>query len=189
MEKQDHIKMHSYPGMVAIVGVRNAEGTNFMAAGWHSYLSIDPPMYGVAIGRKRFTYELINKNKAFTINFLPFEEVAFIQYSGSVTGSGANKVIDYNQKWYEANGGFPLLQRAYLAYECEVQQVVPTGDHDWIVGKITACHYDSNLFKGNGLPDFSKLHIPLYLGRSNYLKLDDSTQSYDNFHRNNNKKS
>ncbi|UOQ93783.1 flavin reductase family protein [Halobacillus shinanisalinarum] len=189
MEKQEHIKMHSYPGMVAVVGVKNEEETNFMAAGWHSYLSIDPPIYGVAIGRERFTYEHIIKNKAFTINFLPFEEASFIQYSGSVTGSSTNKVQDYNQKWYEANVGFPLLKRAYLAYECELQQTVPTGDHDWVIGKITACHYDSNLFKENGLPDFSKLHIPLYLGRSSYLKLGDSTQLYDIFHHNNNKKS
>lgn len=79
MRKQDYVKMHSYPSMVAVVGVMAEDGPTFMAAGWHAYISMAPPMYGVAIGRQRFTYDKVVHTGRFTINFLPFKETAFIQ--------------------------------------------------------------------------------------------------------------
>ncbi|WP_079479619.1 flavin reductase family protein [Halobacillus salinus] len=174
MERQDHIKMHSYPGMVAVVGVHTEDGVNFMAAGWHSYLSMEPAMYGVAVGRERYTYHQLKDTGRFTINFLPWEHADSIQFSGTTSGYTIDKgeLMD----WYSSDSTLPLLKGAYLAYECDLKQMVPTGDHEWVVGEIRACHYEENFFAQNGLPDFKKLNIPLYLGRSTYLKLDETTE-------------
>jgi hypothetical protein len=40
------------------------------------------------------------------------------------------------------------------------------------VGRITQFYRDEELFLENGLPDFGRLRIPLYLGRSEYAVLD-----------------
>lgn len=172
MNRKDHVKMHSYPGMVAVVGVFHEGKVNFMAAGWHAYLSMSPPMYGVAIGRERHTYDIIKQSNQFTINFLPFEEAGFIQYIGSVSGAVVDKNQVYDQPWRMEREGFPLLDNAYMAYECHVHQTVPTGDHDWVIGNIAGCHYKEEKFLENGLPNFEKLNIPLYLGRSSYIRLN-----------------
>ncbi|MBX0358767.1 flavin reductase family protein [Halobacillus sp. Nhm2S1] len=176
MNRKDHVKMHSYPGMVAVVGVFNEGKVNFMAAGWHAYLSMTPPMYGVAIGRERHTYKMVKQSKRFTINFLPFEEAGFIQYSGTVSGVDVDKDHTYNQSWTMEQEGFPLIEDAYLAYECKVHQIVNTGDHDWVIGDIEGCHYKEENFLENGLPNFEKLNIPLYLGRSSYMRLNEEVQ-------------
>ncbi|MBN9653731.1 flavin reductase [Halobacillus sp. GSS1] len=175
MKRKDHVKMHSYPGMVAVVGVFHEGKVNFMAAGWHAYLSTAPPMYGVAIGRERHTYDMVKKSNQFTINFLPFDDAGFIQYSGTVSGAEVDKTLTYDQPW-RMEEDFPLLERAYLAYECRVHQIVPTGDHDWMIGNIEGCHYKEEKFLENGLPNFEDLNIPLYLGRSSYVSLNDEVE-------------
>lgn len=174
MKKRDHIKMHSYPGMVAVVGVHTEKGVNFMSAGWHAYLSMDPPMYGVAIGRERYTYEEVKEAAKFSINFLPYEQATFIQYSGTFSGEHVDKGSE--RSWYLTESSLPLLKDAYLAYECDLDQMIPTGDHDWVVGDIHTCHYKDGIFGDDGLPNFDQLNIPLYLGRSTYLKLDSSVE-------------
>ncbi|GAA0339681.1 hypothetical protein GCM10008967_32560 [Bacillus carboniphilus] len=165
--------MHSYPGMVALVTVTYNGGENIMAAGWHSYISYEPPIYGVAIGRERHTYQLIKNAGKFAINFLPFEKAAFIQQSGVFTGSKVNKFEQVEIEFEKGIAtGSPILKDAYVAYECEVMDRNTYGDHDWFVGSIVQFYRDHEKFQENGLPDFNKLSIPLYLGRSMYTKVD-----------------
>lgn len=172
-------KMHSYPGMVAVIGTKGPEHSNFMAAGWHSFLSIEPPMYGVAIGRERFTYNCLKKNGEFTINFLPSELAEFIQLSGFVSGATTNKAEVAKMNICDGETvQAPYLADAYVVYECKVNQFVDTGDHDWVVGSITKCYANTDLFREDGLPDLTKFEIPLYLGRSKYVTLDNKADQF-----------
>lgn len=165
--------MHSYPGMVALVSVAHNGMENVMAVGWHSYISYDPPMYGVAIGRERHTYQLIKQAGSFAVNFLPFEKARFIQEAGVFSGSNTNK-FEQGRVSFEKGviTSAPILKDAYIAYECEVFDSQMYGDHDWFVGTIVQFYQDQSKFQENGLPDFEKLSIPLYLGRSIYTCVD-----------------
>ncbi|OLS40436.1 flavin reductase family protein [Bacillus sp. MRMR6] len=165
--------MHSYPGMVALVTVSHNGTDNIMAAGWHTYISYEPPMYGVAIGRERFTYQLIKEAGKFAINFLPFEKSSFIQQSGVVSGAEVNK-FELGKMGFDRGiaTNSPILHDAYIAYECEVIDVNTYGDHDLFVGNIVQFYRDNHKFHEDGLPNFEKLSIPLYLGRSIYTRVD-----------------
>jgi flavin reductase (DIM6/NTAB) family NADH-FMN oxidoreductase RutF len=161
--------MHSYPGMVALVTVSFNGEDNIMAAGWHTYISHEPPIYGVAIGRERFTYPLLKEAGKLAINFLPFEKAEFIQQTGVFSGSNVNKFEIGNMGFDRGLAtNAPILQDAYVAYECEVIDRNSYGDHDWFVGNIVQFYRDNDKFSENGLPNFEKLSIPLYLGRSMY---------------------
>ena len=169
--------MHSYPGMVALVTVSHNGEENVMSAGWHSYISYEPPIYGVAIGRERHTYELMKEAGKFAINFLPFEKADFIQQAGVFSGSEVNKFEVGKMAYFKgAATNAPILKDAYVAYECEVIDRNTYGDHDWFVGNIVRFYRDDEKFLENGLPNFDKLSIPLYLGRSTYTSVEkDST--------------
>ncbi|MBT2638029.1 flavin reductase family protein [Bacillus sp. ISL-39] len=165
--------MHSYPGMVALVTVSHKEENNIMAAGWHSYISYDPPIYGAAIGRERYTYQLVKSAGKFAINFVPFEYSNLIQQAGVYTGSKINKFDIANISFDHGSAtNSPILHDAYIAYECEVIDRNTYGDHDWFVANIVGFYRDDDKFLANGLPDFEKLSIPLYIGRSTYTKVD-----------------
>lgn len=165
--------MHSYPGMVALVTASFEGKQNIMAAGWHSYISYEPPIYGVAIGRQRYTYNLVKKAGNFAINFLPYEKATFIQQTGGWTGADLNK-FKHGEMEYEQGitVSAPILRDAYVAYECQTIDRNTYGDHDWFVGEITQFYRDEEKFLANNLPDFEKLEIPLYLGRSKYARMD-----------------
>jgi flavin reductase (DIM6/NTAB) family NADH-FMN oxidoreductase RutF len=164
--------MHSYPGMVALVTVSSNGEENVMAAGWHTYISYDPPIYGVAIGRERHSYTLIKEAGKFAVNFLPFEKAGFIQHAGVHSGSDTNK-FELGKMGFDrgASTNAPILHDAYVAYECEVIDRNTYGDHDFFVGNIVQFYRDNEKFLENGLPDFEKLSIPLYVGRSLYTKV------------------
>ncbi|GAM13387.1 flavin reductase family protein [Mesobacillus selenatarsenatis] len=164
--------MHSYPGMVALVTVNHNGENNIMAAGWHSYISYEPPIYGVAIGRERHTYQLIKSEGKFAINFVPFEYSALIQQAGVYTGSKVNKFEKANISFDHGSAtNSPILRDAYIAYECEVIDRHSYGDHDWFVANIVQFYKDPDKFLENGMPNFDELTIPLYLGRSTYTNV------------------
>jgi flavin reductase (DIM6/NTAB) family NADH-FMN oxidoreductase RutF len=172
-EKTTKTVMHSYPGMVALVTAEWKGKRNIMAAGWHSYISYEPPIYGVAIAEERFTHHLVEQSGEFAINFVPGEFAHHIQQAGVTTGEDTDKFKTFNIKY---NPGetvkSPILLDAYVAYECKVLDIRRYGDHDWIVGQMSMFHKDVERFKENGLPNWDKLSIPLYLGRSEYLIAD-----------------
>ncbi len=165
--------MHSYPGMIAIVTSCYNGKINSMSAGWHSYISYEPPIYGVAIAKERYTHDLVKNSHEFAINFLPGHLASSIQSCGTLTGSNVNKFHELNLSHIEGETiKAPILKDAYVAYECKVMDIQTYGDHDWVVGKITKFYRDDEKFSENGLPDFTKLEIPLYIGRSKYIILD-----------------
>lgn len=172
--------MHSYPGMVALVTAEYEGKRNIMAAGWHSYISYDPPIYGVAIAKERFTHQLVVQSGQFAINFVPGEHAHMIQASGSTSGESLDKFehfhIDYEQG---QTISAPILKEAYVAYECHVTDINTYGDHDWIVGDIKLFYKDNECFQDNGLPDWNKHSIPLYIGRSQYLIANNETKRVD----------
>ncbi|WP_280771329.1 flavin reductase family protein [Salipaludibacillus daqingensis] len=176
LESTSKTVLHCYPGLVALITAKSGDKQNIMAAGWHSYISYDPPIYGVAVAKERFTHHLIEESKKFAINFVPAEYAHFIELSGKKTGVDGDKFERMFAKWKEGEvTGAPILQSAYVAYECEVIDTNTYGDHDWLVGKITRFHQDKEKFGQDGLPDFNKLQLPLFLGQSKYLIADNAT--------------
>jgi len=170
----DRCVMHSYPGMVAIVTARYEGEQNVMAAGWHSWISIVPPIYGVAVAKERHTHRLMERSRVFGINFLPAEKSEWIQQVGVASGKTVPKFEAWEIGYEEGcTVDVPILRDAYIAYECRVIDIRSYGDHDWFVGTISQFYRDDDLFLENGLPKLARLHIPLYLGRSTYAVLDD----------------
>ncbi|MFA9556623.1 flavin reductase family protein [Evansella sp. AB-rgal1] len=170
LKSTDQTVMHSYPGLVALVTANDGDTQNIMAAGWHSYISYSPAIYGVAVAKERFTHHLIEKSKSFAINFVAAEHAYLIEGSGKLTGANGNKFEQLKATWKKGETvSAPILDVAYVAYECEVMDIQTYGDHDWIVGKITKFHKDESKFGDDRLPNFNELKIPLYLGQSKYL--------------------
>ncbi|MDZ5473995.1 flavin reductase family protein [Bacillus sp. 31A1R] len=169
LQRVNQTVMHSYPGMVALVTVNHQNEKNIMAAGWHTYISYEPPIYGVAIGRERYTFELLKAEGAFAINFLSLEYAGFIQQAGVFSGKDVDKFDIGNMDYVEGvETGAPILKNAYVAYECKTLDRNTYGDHDFFVGEIVQFYRDEEKFLTNGLPNFKELSIPLYIGRSTY---------------------
>jgi flavin reductase (DIM6/NTAB) family NADH-FMN oxidoreductase RutF len=158
-----------YPRLAAIVTVNHAGRKNAMAAAWHSPVSFKPPLYGIAVSPKRYTYHMINESKQFGLNFLPQGEAETIAAVGGSSGSFTDKFTEFNITEDSAiKTEVSILREAYAAYECKVVDNRIFGDHAWIIGEIVAVHVADDLFQENGIIDLNLLQPVLYLGADTY---------------------
>jgi flavin reductase (DIM6/NTAB) family NADH-FMN oxidoreductase RutF len=159
-----------YPKVAAILTVNAAGKKNAMAAAWHSAISYKPPLYGVAVSPKRFTYKLIIESGEFGINFMPFEAAELIASVGGSGGSEMDKFRKFNvAEEKPLKTTVPILREAYAAYECKLVDHKIYGDHAWMIGEIVAVHFTDDFFTAKGTLDVSKLNPALYLGAELYI--------------------
>jgi flavin reductase (DIM6/NTAB) family NADH-FMN oxidoreductase RutF len=168
-----------YPKVAAILTVNAGGKKNAMAAAWHSAISFKPPLYGVAVAPKRYTYKLIVEAKEFGINFVPFEKAEIIASVGGSGGGEMDKFRKFNISEEEPlKTAAPILREAYAAYECRLVDNKTYGDHAWMVGEIVAVHFTDDFFTAKGTIDISKLNPALYLGAELYITSDGKSQRF-----------
>ena len=163
---------HFYPKLATVVTVRAGRKRNGMAVAWGSPISFEPPIYGVSISSKRYTYGLILEAKEFVVNFLPIGARKLIAAFGRTSGREFDKFDKFGVEVEEPlKLNSPVLKAAYAAYECKLLDHRTYGDHDWFVGEVVAVHYDKELFSPEGVLDLERVAPALYLGNDLYLEI------------------
>jgi flavin reductase (DIM6/NTAB) family NADH-FMN oxidoreductase RutF len=162
-----------YP-KVAVIVTASAQGRDdAMTAAWHSSISLKPPLYGIAIASKRFTYQLIIESREFGINFIPSAKASLAAAIGGTSGKKMDKFEKLNiQKEKPLKTTAPILKDAYAAYECKLVDSKPYGDHIWIVGEIVAVHFLEKAFTPGEVLDLDNIKPLLYLGSDSYASMD-----------------
>lgn len=167
-----------YPKVAAIVTASARGRDAAMTAAWHSSISLKPPLYGIAIAPKRFTYQLITESREFGINFVPLEKASLAAAIGGTSGQQMNKFERFNiAKEKPVKTTAPILKDAYAAYECKLVDSGPYGDHLWIVGEIVAVHFLEEAFTPAEILDLDKIKPLLYLGSDFYASTDENSVS------------
>ena len=160
---------HHYPSHAAVITAQFEGKKGIMAAAWHAPISHTPPLFGVSLAPKRYTYKLIEKAKEFAINFLSFDKVELVISVGSVSGTEVDKYKKFGietEKPIKTTA--PILKDAYAAYECRLIDSREYGDHIWIVGEIVATHFDKALFTIDETIDLKRVSPILYMGADRY---------------------
>jgi flavin reductase (DIM6/NTAB) family NADH-FMN oxidoreductase RutF len=144
-----------------------------MTVAWHSSISFKPPLYGIAVSPKRFTYQLITESREFGINFIPSEKASLAAAIGGTSGQQMDKFERFNiKKEKPVKTAAPILKDAYATYECKLVDSKPYGDHMWIVGEIVAVHLLVKAFTPAEILDLDKIKPLLYLGSDFYASAD-----------------
>ena len=159
-----------YPRVAVVVTAQASGRANAMAAAWHTSISAEPPLYGVAISPKRLTYQLIAESKEFGINFLPFAKAELVASVGGSKGSEVDKFHRFNiARDKPVKTAVPILKAAYAAYECKLVDDRGYGDHRLLVGEIVAVHLLRGTLTSEETLDLAKVSPILYLGHDLYL--------------------
>lgn len=159
-----------YPRVVAIITVHARGQDNAMAAAWHTPLSFSPPLYGVSISPKRFTWQLILEANEFGVNFVPFEKAELIAAVGGISGRDVDKFARFKIAKEPAKvTRVPVLRDAYAAFECHLADHKTYGDHEWFVGQIVAVHLEEGCLTDQKVINLDKVMPALYLGSDLYL--------------------
>jgi flavin reductase (DIM6/NTAB) family NADH-FMN oxidoreductase RutF len=170
---------HHYPKVAVIVTSSAGGKDDAMTAAWHSSISLRPPIYGVAVTSKRFTYQLIVQSRQFGINFVPLEKAALAAAVGGTSGQQMDKFERFSiKKEKPLKTTAPILKDAYAAYECKLVDGRSYGDHIWVVGEIVAVHFLEDAFTPAEVLDLGKIQPLLYLGSDFYASADKDTVSF-----------
>jgi len=168
-----------YPKVAVIVTASARGRDDAMTAAWHSSISFRPPIYGVAVTSKRFTYQLIAESREFGINFIPLEEASLAAAVGGTSGQQMDKFERFGiRKEKPLKTQAPILKDSYAAYECSLVDSKPYGDHIWIVGEIVAVHFLEEAFTSAEVLDLDKAKPLLYLGSDSYGSIDRNSVNF-----------
>lgn len=165
-----------YPYTVALVGAKTSDKINFMSCAWHSALSFRPPLFGVLISPKRLTHSIISEAREFTVNFLSYDQAKMAAIMGRKSGREVDKLNLAHLHLQEPKKiRSPLIAEAYVAFECQLEDLRAYGDHDLFVGRVVAIHVDADLFNQEGVLLVQRLRPLCYLGSDCYATIDPHT--------------
>ncbi len=110
---------------------------NIITLAWHMPVSFEPKLYAIAIGKTRFSAEVIKKSKAFVVNFVPYSLKKEVLFCGTKSGAHIDKFEKSGLRKEEAESVDCARIKEALAYmECEVINEIEMGDHIIFVGKV-----------------------------------------------------
>ncbi len=165
-----------YPYSVAIVGAQTDSQLNYMACAWHTALSFDPPLFGILISKKRLTHQVISKAREFTVNFISTDRVKLSAQMGRRSGHDMDKIKEFQVRLSPSRIiRSPILEDAYVAFECKLIDTKSYGDHDLFVGEVLAVHEEEKSFTVEGVLEPRKIQPLLYLGSDFYITINPDT--------------
>lgn len=135
-----------YPRQTVLVTARaitevmgkEVEKDNVVSVSWHTPVSVEPQLYAVAIGKERFTTELIQKSRNFAVNFMTMDDAEKLVYCGTTSGEHIDKFKGAGLTMVDASTiDCPVIKEAAAYMECEVAQEVEAGDHIIFIGRVT----------------------------------------------------
>lgn len=157
----------SYPNTVTLVLTKLRNKINLMPAAWQMPLSYSPPLFGVLISPKRYTYSLLTKSKDFTLNFVEYKYSKLVTQLGSISGRNVDKIKNFNLELEKSRFiKSPILKIAYVSFECKLQKRFRCGDHWLVIGKILNIRYRKGAFNKEGDLNVIKIKPLLYLGNN-----------------------
>jgi len=119
---------------VYVISTRLGDRVNAMTAAWVARASFEPPLLTVAVGRARFSHDMIINSGVFAVNILGAANMAAGKHFGMKTGRKTDKFagIEYDVK----TTGSPILRGCVAWMDCRVRAHFDAGDHTLIIGEI-----------------------------------------------------
>ncbi len=126
-----------YPLRTYLIVAGTIEKPNPMTADWVVPLSFNPPLLGVAVGKRRYTKKLIEEQKDFVVSVPTIELLRDVWIAGTVSGARENKAEKMNVTFTPSEKvTAPSIKECQANLECRVVNEVETGDHVFFVGEI-----------------------------------------------------
>lgn len=133
----------AFSGFPVVLATVSGEKDNIITLAMCHVFSFRPPLLGVGIGPKRYSYGLFKASKDFAINIPSRNMLRAVEVCGTESGRKVDK--------FEASGltrekaekvSAPLIAECPVNIECVKVNEVEAGDHTWFIGEIVAARAD-----------------------------------------------
>ncbi len=168
----------TYPSKVTLVTCLDEEGkTNIITLAWATFLSFNPPYFGISIAPPRYSYKLIKDTGEFVANFCDSEKVRDILFCGRRSGRDVDKFEKTSFTELPAlKVKPPRIKECYAHLECKVVDEVTVGDHTLFVGEIVSITANEEVVnKDKGTINLELVKPALYLSSDTFCTTDPKT--------------
>jgi len=129
-----------FPVVLCSVGGRK---DNIITLALCHVFSFHPPLIGIGVAPKRFSYGLLRESKDFAINLPDRNLLKATEICGSKSGRKVDKFQAAGLTREKAEKiESPLIAECPVNLECVKVREVETGDHTWFVGEVVAARRD-----------------------------------------------
>lgn len=129
-----------YPYVLAVTVDKHGR-VNIMGLSWWSFVSWEPKMIAISVGKERYTHECLEHCGEFVLCFPSEEQREGAWLCGTASGRKTDKSKETGFTMTPAKTVKPpLIEGATVAYECRVVDTFDVGDHTLYIGKIVAMH-------------------------------------------------
>jgi flavin reductase (DIM6/NTAB) family NADH-FMN oxidoreductase RutF len=120
-----------FPTGVTVITAHGDDGPLGVAIGSFASLSLDPPQVLFCAGHHSSTWPRIRAVGSFCVNVLAEDQEDVCRVFAS---KAADKFAEIG--WRRSGNGSPLLDGVLASIDCTIEQVVPSGDHDIVIGAV-----------------------------------------------------
>ncbi|MSP22320.1 MAG: hypothetical protein EXR66_04790 [Dehalococcoidia bacterium] len=160
-------------GPVVLVTTAFRGQQNVMPLAWHAPLSSNPPLIGISVEQSRYSVDMISHSQEFALNFPTWPLLHHVQYLGAMSGGNIDKFEATQLETFNAARiTAPLIEGCAAWIECEVQQMIPMGDHVLFVGLPVAVQVDPQAFDERWLVGPEEKRPLHFLGANQYAHLN-----------------
>ena len=127
-------------GVVVVTGRSLDNELVGVTIGSFASISLDPPLAGFFIGRASRSWSLMAARGKFCANVLAASQTELCwRFAKDVSDGAVGSRFDGLEVGVSANGS-PVLPDVVATIDCDVHAVHSFGDHDLVVGSVTALH-------------------------------------------------
>ncbi len=138
-----------FPVVLCSVG---GEKDNIITLALCHVFSFKPPLIGIGVAPKRFSYGLLDKGKDFAVNIPTKAQLEAVKVCGSKSGRRVDKFQAAGLTKEKASKiSSPLIAECPVNLECVKVKQVETGDHVWFVGEVVAARKEESYDKADML--------------------------------------
>ena len=119
---------------VFVITTAKGDAVNGMTAVWVARSSFKPPLLSIAIGKPRYSHDLIKESGVFALNILSEGQIAQGKHFGFKSGRNTDKFKDI--EYTTSKTGSPILKDIAGYFDCRVFSSCDAGDHTIFVGEV-----------------------------------------------------
>lgn len=126
-----------YPLPAAIVSCGDSQESNILTVAWTGTVCTNPPMLYISVRPERYSYELIRRHMAFTVNLTTAAMARATDLAGVRSGRDCDKweLCGLTSIPGVAND-CPLVAESPLSIECRVKEITHLGSHDMFLADV-----------------------------------------------------
>ena len=156
-------------GSLILVSVSYEEEKTVTPIAWHAPISGTPKLVGVALAKKHFSTELIQKAGSYCINIPILAHLEDVKYCGKVSGRDVDK---FSESAF-AGETCTTIDNLYVAQcparlECAVEEIISLGDHNLIVGEVKGAFCADDFLTEENTIDVKKYQVIQHLGGNDF---------------------